>query len=149
MLKFTLVFLALSLLALLLMSLWHRPTKLRPTEQRVIQPCPNTPNCVSSQADPEDEVHRIEPLPILGNPDASWQALRQAIEAEGGDVVVDDGRYLHAVFETRLLRFRDDLEAVLKPDRIDIRSASRAGRSDFEANRNRVERIRRRYLRGE
>jgi len=145
MLKFTLVFIALSLLALLLMSLWHRPTRLRPPEQRTIQPCPGTPNCVSSLA--EDETHRIQPLPLLdGDPGTSWQRLKQLIRAAGGEIVFDDGRYLHAVFETRWLRFRDDLEAVRGVDRIDIRSASRAGRSDFEVNRNRVERLRRRYL---
>jgi len=144
MLKFTLVFVALSLLALLLMSLWHRPTRLRPPDQRVIQPCPNTPNCVSSRA--EDELHHVEPLPILESGPASWQRLKQVIRAAGGELVADDGRYLHAVFESRWLRFRDDFEAVLAEDRIDLRSASRAGRSDFEVNRNRVERIRKRYL---
>ncbi len=144
MLKFLFVFFLLSLLALLLMSLWHRPTRLRTPEQRLIQPCPNTPNCVSSRA--ADETHRVEALPILGDAVSSWRRLRSVIEAEGGDLVVDDGRYLHAVFESRWLRFRDDLEAVLETDRIDLRSASRAGRADFEVNRNRVERIRRRYL---
>lgn len=147
MLKFTAVFLALSLLALLLLSLWHRPNRLRPPDQRTIQPCPNTPNCVSSRA--EDAPHRVEPLPIIGDAGESWKALRRAIEAEGGDVLVDEGDYLHAVFETRWLRFRDDLEAVRAENRIDLRSASRAGRSDFEVNRNRVERIRRRYLAAE
>jgi len=101
--------------------------------------CPDTPNCVSSQADAGDESHAVSP--ISG---ADWQAFRQAIVATGGRVVQDDGRYLHATFTSKVFRFVDDVEA-LRDDAegvIHIRSASRVGHSDLGANRKRVEAIR-------
>jgi len=101
--------------------------------------CPDKPNCVSSQAGADDDIHAIAPLSS-----ADWQALQQAIAAAGGDIVQDDGHYLHATFSSSLFRFVDDLEA-LRVDAagvIHIRSASRVGYSDLGVNRKRVEAIR-------
>lgn len=55
-----------------------------------------------------------------------------------------DSDYLHAVFTSRIFRFKDDLE--LRMDRenriIHLRSASRTGYSDFGVNRKRAEQFR-------
>lgn len=107
-----------------------------------LRPCPATPNCVSSE-DKGGKAY-IEPLNYSGPDEAAWADLKRAIAETGGKVVRDDAGYLHAVYQTPLLRFVDDVE--LRQDTngqvIHVRSASRVGQSDFGANRKRVERIR-------
>lgn len=104
-----------------------------------LRPCPDTPNCVCSQAPADDAQHAIA---ALGR--ADWQAVRGAIKAAGGRIEQDDGHYLHATFTSKIFRFIDDVE-VLRDARgvAQIRSASRVGRSDLGVNRKRVETIRR------
>ena len=75
----------------------------------------------------------------------SWDALSQSIQEHGGELLVHDDLYLHAVFTSKIFRFKDDLEATRSNDHIDIRSASRAGKSDFGQNKKRVELIRSTY----
>jgi uncharacterized protein (DUF1499 family) len=58
--------------------------------------------------------------------------------------VLADAGYLHATFTTPLLKFTDDLELWLDAPGgvLQVRSASRLGRSDLGVNRARVERLR-------
>ena len=129
---------------LAIMSFLTRETVIRSESHPDLQPCPDTPNCVSSLS-PAGKS-RIDAFAISNeNPAQSWQRLIQAIEQTGGKVVRHDDRYLHAVYTSTVFRFKDDLEAVLGDGRIDIRSASRAGRSDFGKNRQRVELLREVY----
>jgi uncharacterized protein (DUF1499 family) len=106
--------------------------------------CPDTPNCVSSQA--ESVERRVEPLQagsdatearerltaVLNSlPRVAWQ---QASE-----------RVIHAQFTSRLMRFTDDVEFHITDEGlIHVRSASRIGYSDLGANRARVEDLRQR-----
>ncbi len=113
------------------------PPALGPLNGR-LRPCPDTPNCVCSQAPASDVRHAIAPL---GH--ARWQALRHAIEALGGHIDRDNGHYLHATFTSRVFRFVDDVEVLRDAQGVlQIRSASRVGRSDLGVNRKRVEAIR-------
>ncbi len=108
-----------------------------------LPPCPQSPNCVSSQA--ERDSQRIEPLRFTGDPARAMDRLRDAILGMPRATIEHfDATSIHAVFRTRLLRFRDDVQCVLdgKESLIHIRSASRVGYSDLGANRSRVERIR-------
>ncbi|MFH1915237.1 MAG: DUF1499 domain-containing protein [Pseudomonadota bacterium] len=105
--------------------------------------CPASANCVSSQA--KDPEQRVEPIAARGNPDVVMVDLANAIESMfGGKVVAMDGPYLRAEFTSRVLRFVDDLECYYDEGKgvIDVRSASRIGQMDFDANRNRVEELR-------
>ncbi len=110
-------------------------------QEGLLRACPDSPNCVCSeyhtQASPE---HAIA---ALNADDDSWQVLREIIVHLGGKIEQDDGEYLHATFSSALFHFVDDVE--LRRDvshgLIHIRSASRAGRSDFGVNRKRVEQI--------
>jgi uncharacterized protein (DUF1499 family) len=130
--------------ALAVMSFMTRETRVSDAPSPQLEPCPPSPNCVSSLA-PGGE-HRVEPLSLIdGDPAASWQRLLSVIEQHGGELVRRDAGYAHAVFTSALFRFKDDLEVVLSSDHIDIRSASRAGRSDLGKNRQRVESIRQEY----
>ena len=55
--------------------------------------------------------------------------------------------YIYAQSTTPILKFVDDVEFWVNPAKgvIDVRSASRIGRSDFEVNRKRIEAIRSAY----
>jgi len=115
------------------------PRNLGPTEGGELQPCPDSPNCVSSLAD--DERHRIEPL------QADTAAIRRIIEAwNNADVIESRDNYLRAEFTTRIIGFVDDVEFLYRPAEgiTHVRSASRVGYSDLGANRQRIERLRQR-----
>lgn len=109
-----------------------------------LKPCPDSPNCVCSEA--SDAAHRIEPFRFTGDPQAAWVQLHEALRTLPRlRIVTLSDDYLHAEVRTRLLRFVDDLEFLLAPAEgcIHVRSASRVGYSDLGANRRRVESLRR------
>ncbi len=103
-----------------------------------LRACPDSPNCVTS----EDAL--VAPLVFEGDPGAAWARVTNAVRALGGEVRRENSLYLWATFETRWLRFVDDLELRLDPDAgvIHVRSASRVGHSDLGANRRRIEALR-------
>ena len=111
-----------------------------------LAPCPDRPNCVSSQA--EDEAHRVAPLALEGTPEEALARLRRIIEAMPGATVdeVGDG-WLSARFRSRVFGFVDDLEMAVDEANgvVHVRSASRVGYSDLGVNRRRVETIRKLY----
>ena len=59
-------------------------------------------------------------------------------------IVEQDLRYLHATFSSRIMRFTDDVEFLLSDDKksIQVRSASRLGKSDLGANLKRIVHLR-------
>lgn len=121
----------------------------RPTDLGVhggrLAPCPRTPNCVSSQAAPTDAVHYIAPIPFQGTPVEAMAAVRKAVESmPRATVVRHEPDYLYAEFRSRLMGFVDDVEFTFddKAGLIQVRSASRLGRSDLGVNRKRIEAIR-------
>lgn len=106
-------------------------------------PCPDRDNCVSSQA--ADAAHHIDPIEAHGAPEVVMVDLTSAIENMfGGKVVSIRENYLHAEFTSRVFRFVDDLECFYNQEAgfIEVRSASRIGYSDLNANRKRVEKLR-------
>ncbi len=107
-----------------------------------LTPCPNSPNCVSSQAQTKDQ--KVESLFYKGDPDQALAKLEQClIEMEGVNIELRDNQLLHTTFTTKWLKFIDDVHFLLQPDqqRIEIRSASREGYWDLGTNRRRVNRI--------
>ena len=110
-----------------------------------LKPCPDKPNCVTSETGGAiREGQSIRPL-TLGRPD-QWQDLANIIERQGGEVIEHSEDYLRAEFRSRLFRFVDDLEVRLDDDKttLHIRSGSRSGTSDLGVNRKRVEALRER-----
>lgn len=107
-------------------------------------PCPTTPNCVSSQA--KDEDHHVAPIPIPADKAGNIrQILVDALMSIKGVVIVENSEsHIHAIFKTKLLRFKDDVDFFIdrKNGMIHLRSASRIGHSDFGVNRKRVEKLR-------
>ncbi len=110
-----------------------------------LAPCPDRPNCVTSDAD--DETHRIEPFFIEGDQAAAWSALKRAVaELPRTTIVTAEESYLHAEAKSRIFGFVDDLEFQLRPEGnlIALRSAARTGYSDMGVNAERLEELRQR-----
>ncbi|MET1080237.1 MAG: DUF1499 domain-containing protein [Pseudomonas sp.] len=108
-----------------------------------LAPCPASPNCVNSQA--VDSKHRVAALALGGSPDDTRELLLQVLRDEPGAVVVEQqATYLRVEYTSRLLRFVDDLELLIGPRQVEVRSASRLGYGDFGVNRARVEQLRQR-----
>lgn len=100
--------------------------------------CPDSPNCVSSYA--RDLQHGI---PSLTGDEEDFAALAAFIaEASGADVLELTPTYLRATYKSDFFGFVDDLELQFDGSQIQVRSASRVGYGDFDANRLRVESLR-------
>jgi len=118
---------------------WRRPDNLGVTNGR-LAPCRRTPNCVSSHADPTDRQHYIAAIPFRGD---AMAAVRRAVAAmPRATVISEKENYLYAEFRSKLLGYVDDVEFFYDGNAIQVRSASRLGRRDFNVNRNRVEQLR-------
>ena len=103
--------------------------------------CPSSPNCVSSYS--EDLTHKIPPLRFEGDKDAAKRKLLTVLGArEDTQIQQDNDNYVWATFTTPVMGFVDDGEFLISDDKIDVRSASRVGYSDFGKNRSRMEEIR-------
>lgn len=111
------------------------------------KPCPETPNCVSSQATRAEQ--KIEPILFVGvDRTIAYQALREVIASmPRAEVLVSRVDYMHVEFRSFWLGYRDDTEFALNDTtgRIEVRSASRLGKGDLGVNRKRVEEIRARF----
>lgn len=111
---------------------------------RALAPCDWAPHCAVSLENPGGGGDSVDA--IAAGPDAgtAYTNLIFALRVEpGARIVTDDGRYVHAEFRTPFLRFRDDVEFLIRDDgTIDVRSSARSGYWDWEKNRRRVERLR-------
>ena len=116
------------------------PDGLGPREERLAE-CPPTPNCVNT-----GDRHPDGTLPIVlreASP-RSWETVVRSVSTMPRvRLLARSDSYLHVQQRTRILRFTDDLELLLRPDgELVVRSASRVGRSDLGENSRRVERLR-------
>ncbi len=110
-----------------------------------LTPCPTTPNCVSSQIDPNDKVHYLPPIAITGEPDKAWKRVLTLLRSQANVTILENqGNYLRTEFHSPIFGFVDDVEFLLDPESkvIHFRSASRVGHSDLNANRKRMKSIR-------
>jgi uncharacterized protein (DUF1499 family) len=106
-----------------------------------LSPCPDTPNCVSTQAPSTDTEHFMPAIPYTS--DASFamtQILRAVSSMPRATVVKQEDTYLHAEFRSRIMGFVDDAEFYLDDANklIHFRSAARLGRGDMGVNRQRM-----------
>ena len=97
--------------------------------------CPDRPSCVSSTSSLDNPQHFISPLELnsfdIGRVEASIKSI-------GGQIVERKENYIHAIFESSLFGFVDDLELNWNGSQLHVRSLSRQGYSDLGANRKRV-----------
>jgi uncharacterized protein (DUF1499 family) len=130
-----------STVLLAVLSCASNPPKVQLIDGR-LRPCPNSPNCVSSESDSTSS--RIEPVTFQGRPEKAWGDLKETIRDMGGKIQEEQDGYLWATFTSRLFRFVDDVEfrMVSSDGIIHVRSGSRKGYSDLGVNRRRVEKLR-------
>jgi uncharacterized protein (DUF1499 family) len=108
-----------------------------------LAPCPDSPNCVSSDA--ADAAHRVAVLTLAMPAEAAWQHITDTVKSLPRTTVTQvTGDYLRAECRSAVFRFVDDLELELRKGEgvVAVRSASRVGYSDFGVNRRRVENLR-------
>jgi len=106
--------------------------------------CPAKPNCVCSEYK-NDHAHYIQPIRSSSNHgDIDMEIVKNAILETGGQIKETGSDYLAATYSSKFFGFIDDLEIRIASaeNLIHVRSASRAGTSDFSVNRKRVERLR-------
>jgi len=112
-----------------------------------LQPCPKSPNCVSTRSD--DPKRTMAALPYVGTRRESLDRLIQILrDMKRCTLVTSTPDYVHAEFRSAVFRFVDDVEFLPddKERRIHFRSASRLGYYDFGVNRKRMEKISQIYL---
>ncbi|NJO86966.1 MAG: DUF1499 domain-containing protein [Lewinella sp.] len=105
-------------------------------------PCPDSPNCVSSQA--EEASKKLPPLRFQGEPAVALAALKKLVTGlPRTQLLSEEPHYLHFAFTTWPIPFVDDVEFLLEPAAglIHFRSASRIGYSDLGVNWRRMQKI--------
>ena len=115
-------------------------------KNNMLAPCPNSPNCVLSQA--SDPKHQIHPIHYTSSVEIAKERLNQVILSMVDTRIITQNKvYWHVEFTTRWLRFIDDVEFYFPESEalIHLRSASRSGYWDLGVNRKRVEEIRSRF----
>lgn len=127
-----------------------RPTDLGLNGGLLKPPVKNSWNVISSHAEqqPHTDYHVIAPIKYSGDGKQAFAKLEAIVRAiDGATIVTKQGTYLYAEFQTKILKFIDDVEFVLDEPAgvIHMRSASRLGRKDFGANRTRLEAIRSKF----
>lgn len=103
---------------------------------------PTSPNGISTQTSIVDK--KIEPLLYKGTLEESKKNIENIIEGfEGAKIITNEKNYIHVVFSTKLMKYKDDAEFYFNKNKkiIEFRSASRIGKSDLGMNRKRYEEI--------
>jgi uncharacterized protein (DUF1499 family) len=132
--------LILALLVLLSGCFWASPDGIG-LENGHLKSCPESPNCVSSR---EDGEQQIDPLKVTGSTDKTRERIISFLQDEYEATVLQrSDTYVHVTVSTTL-GFVDDLQFRLRPDRdiVHLRSASRVGQSDLGVNRARIQALR-------
>ncbi len=128
------------MMALLATLYWHPPMQIRADVS--LPPCPDSPNCVSTEATRESQ--RVPTVPFTDAPAAAFGRAKAALLAEPRTTLtVERDGHLHAECKSFVFRFVDDVDIVVDPvaQVYRFRSASRVGESDLGVNRKRIARI--------
>ena len=106
----------------------------------LFRPCPDSPNCISTQANPTNETHFIKPLTYHTSRQKAIEIIHHVItDMPRTKIITLSSNYIHIEFTTTLWRFVDDVEFYFPADQkvIHFTSRSRIGYSDLGLNRKR------------
>ena len=112
------------------------------TAQASLEPCPSSPNCVSTQA--LKKRKRMSPLAYSGDLEMAREKLLAIIgQFPGSTLEFEEPFLLHFTFTTKVGKFTDDVSFLFdgKNQVIHFRSASRKGWYDMRANKRRMKKI--------
>ena len=127
---------------LILLGCSKEPSPRLGIQEGILTPCPDKPNCVSSQA--SGSKHRMPPLPYLGTKNESRDRIIEILgDMKRSKIVNTSDTYIHVQFRSRFWRFVDDVEFCFDDAArlVHFRSASRVGYYDFNVNRKRMSAI--------
>ena len=103
-------------------------------------PCPNSPNCVSTQSN--DEKHKMIPIKYNASLEQAKLKILDIIKSlKRTRIKTKTDNYIHIEFRTAIFRFVDDVEFYFDDTEkiIHFRSAARLGYSDLGVNRKRMD----------
>lgn len=109
---------------------------------RTLEPCPASPNCISSQADPSDETHYLAPFAYTLSDEETLELAKTILLSKPRtELIEQDSNYLHITYKSRVFRFVDDVEVLLDTEAklLHFRSAARLGKGDFGVNQRRMQ----------
>jgi uncharacterized protein (DUF1499 family) len=119
------------------------PAASRPSR---LAPCPDRPNCVSTEA--SDRRHRMRPIPFRGAGELALRRMAAVIEAAPRATIRHrEPGWLHAEFRSRVFGYVDDVDVEVDEPAgvLRFRSASRLGHWDLGVNRRRMKRLARAF----
>ena len=130
--------------ALMIMGMQSRGGVAPGLSKGKLQDCARRPNCVSSEV-PSDSPYYVAAFAVPREDfELAWERVADVIVAADGQISVQQPTYLAASFRSKIFGFIDDFECRRDghTGTIQVRSGARVGYSDFNVNRNRVERLR-------
>ena len=141
--NYLIAILVIGIITRIVISQYNSPINHEESDHMALLPCPDSPNCVCSQA--VDKIHNVRPYKITPeflNPIEELATVCKTLPRTR--IVFQNENYLHVEFTSALMRYVDDAEFLLDAGEniIEVRSASRIGYSDMGANRARIEKIR-------
>ena len=137
-----------SIIILISMS-WTTESNFIFSEKNKLEPCPNSPNCVSTQETRKRK--RMRPIQFKHTMKDAKMKLKMLLDEEESfpnvTLVEEEGNYLHYEFKTKIGKFIDDVEFFFeeKNKQIHFRSASRKGYGDFGKNKRRMRKFRKQF----
>ncbi|MCH2533473.1 MAG: DUF1499 domain-containing protein [Bdellovibrionales bacterium] len=107
-----------------------------------LKPCPDKPNCVSSQEDRDS--HYVPPIEVESVRNSLQKLVDYFSKNPEYQLQQVSNNYLHVVHKSKIFKYRDDIEFYGDPEKrlLHVRSASRVGYSDIGTNKKRVEKLR-------
>ena len=104
-----------------------------------LKPCPESPNCVSTQT--QQKSKQMDPIPFELDPKEVLKVIKGVVEnLPNTHLEKESLNYLHYTFKSAIFRFTDDVEFLIDAGQklIHFRSASRTGYSDMGVNKKRM-----------
>lgn len=112
-------------------------------------PCPKMHCCVSTMSDIDDKKHYIEPISYQEDIGKAMDKIINIVNSmKRTKILKKTDNYIHALFTTALIKFKDDVQFYFDDNHkiIHFKSQSRLKGYDYNTNRNRMEKIRKLFL---
>ncbi|MDY6932171.1 MAG: DUF1499 domain-containing protein [Halobacteriota archaeon] len=136
------IYLGIIIISLIIVNIMSKGPRYLGVDNGFFKKCPKSPNCISTQSDPSDEGHYMEPIKYSTTKEEAYENILEVINSmKRTKIITKSDSYIHAEFRIKILIFVDDVEFYIDDENkvIHFRSASRVGYSDTGLNRRRME----------